>query len=221
MVEIWTDTAMPTINSFFDGVLCISLPQRQDRRLIFDEMMKNHNITYEYVDAVDGQQFKDLAMEQGILPSEYGCKWAHINALKYSKNKGYNSVLILEDDACLRPNFDTNFADWAKQVPDNWQCLYLSGNYGVASQDGKGAYLVRPHIARCRNTLTTAAWACHNTVYDEVVAALESCSVQVDVALCEIQRKLCVYGFYPSLITQRDGFSDIQQTFVSYNGVIT
>jgi GR25 family glycosyltransferase involved in LPS biosynthesis len=184
-------------------------------------MMKSYGVKYELINAVDGQLCKDEAMLQGLLPGEYGCKASHINALQYAKKQNYNSVLILEDDALLRPNFDINFADWIKQVPESWQIMYLSGNYGVCDVDGKGAYLVRPHVARARHTLTTAAWACHNTIYDEVITKLENGTKQVDVELCKLQKKYEAYGFFPSLITQRDGFSDIQDDFVNYTGVIT
>lgn len=210
------------LNDFFEAIYVISLTRRFDRRLATTVMLKNQDIDFEFYDAIDGIDLdKDFVANSGIFASELACRMSHLNVIKLAKQRDLVNVLILEDDAEISRTFSADFAAWSRQVPEDWQLLYLSGNHSTCKEDGKGWYPVRPNIMRIKHTLTTAAWSCNCQIYDTIIERLSNGTKQVDLELCEIQLIVPAYAFKPSLITQRDGFSDIQGCKVSYKGIVT
>lgn len=73
-----------------DGVLCISLINRDDRRAL---------IRYEFRDS--GLRIEFVMAELDQENPERGCFNSHIRCAKLAIERGYKHVLILEDDATL------------------------------------------------------------------------------------------------------------------------
>lgn len=71
-----------------DGVLCISLRDRQDRRALLLESMKNSGLNIEFV-LVDADREN---------PAK-GCFDSHLKCANIALQRNYSRVLILEDDA--------------------------------------------------------------------------------------------------------------------------
>ena len=87
----------------------------------------------------------------------YGCRQAHVNAIKKAKDIGCGSVLIVEDDIGFNPQIieHSNYKHCVDVVPNDWDVLYLGGiltrvdkMYGVQrselnQHDGRSRDLVR------------------------------------------------------------------------------
>lgn len=71
-----------------DGVLCISLKDRQDRRALLLEAMKNSGLSIEFI----------LVDPDKENPAR-GCFESHVKCATIALQRNYSSVLILEDDA--------------------------------------------------------------------------------------------------------------------------
>ena len=56
-----------------------------------------------------------------------GCYLSHYNIWKNELNKGRN-ILVLEDDVILRKNLIKNFKEIYKQIPENWDIVYLGAS---------------------------------------------------------------------------------------------
>jgi len=56
-----------------------------------------------------------------------GCALSQFFCIKYAKQLGLNSFLLLEDDIQFDENLQVNFSKIVKEVPDDWDMLYLGG----------------------------------------------------------------------------------------------
>lgn len=59
----------------------------------------------------------------------YGCRQAHVNAIRKAKAIGCGSVLIVEDDIGFNPKITDNgaYKQYVDVVPNDWDVLYLGG----------------------------------------------------------------------------------------------
>ncbi|WP_251977226.1 hypothetical protein [Salinicola avicenniae] len=75
-----------------DGVICISLVEREDRRTLLRESFAalDHEIEF-------------LLVERDSDNPERGCFDSHIRCAQIARERGYRRVLILEDDATFAP----------------------------------------------------------------------------------------------------------------------
>ncbi len=101
-----------------------------------------------------------------------GCAASHQKCLEYAREKQWESVLILEDDARLRPYFDTSYFRLISELPENWMAVFL-GPGRV-----KGITYHTQHLLRMRrgsdvNHLTGShAIMYHQRAYDLCIQAL-------------------------------------------------
>jgi len=67
--------------------------------------------------------------------SEISLALKHCHIIKDAINKNYNTILILEDDAILDNNFFDKYAEYAKELPENWDIFWLGGCCGLRSNN--------------------------------------------------------------------------------------
>jgi GR25 family glycosyltransferase involved in LPS biosynthesis len=75
------------MSKFIDKIFYINLDKREDRREEIENELKKYNLKAERYPAVH-------TPNSGIV----GCGYSHLNVLKLAKERGYNNILILEDD---------------------------------------------------------------------------------------------------------------------------
>jgi GR25 family glycosyltransferase involved in LPS biosynthesis len=120
------------INNYFDRIFVINLKKRPDRK---DKMLKKLdkiNITnYEFVEAIDGSVEPYVSMYNKKLragffesPGAFGVLLSVLKILLYAKNKKYNKILILEDDAIFHNDFNNIFNKKVINL-NSWKLLYL------------------------------------------------------------------------------------------------
>jgi GR25 family glycosyltransferase involved in LPS biosynthesis len=73
-----------------DAILYINLAHRQDRNASLVANLKRYNFDMEKVHRIDATLYE--------MCGHIGCAMSHIKALKYAIEKGWGTVLILEDD---------------------------------------------------------------------------------------------------------------------------
>lgn len=67
--------------------------------------------------------------QRKIITNGYCCYIGHSNAIINHHNKYPDSpILILEDDVRFEPEFDTYYKAFIKEVPDDWDAIYLGGH---------------------------------------------------------------------------------------------
>ena len=134
------------MNSFFNKIYVVSL-EGSDRRKSIDELMNKHNMSFEYIDAVNGynmfksqdehidwyvKNFHDQRLVNGWIPShgQIGCWLSHVKIWKKMVDEDIESALILEDDVTFRDDINEEFSRRVKNVPSDWNALAVGYNCG-------------------------------------------------------------------------------------------
>tara|TARA_R110000824_G_scaffold185608_1_gene366570 strand:- start:660 stop:1349 length:690 start_codon:yes stop_codon:yes gene_type:complete len=214
-----------TVNDIFDKVYLINLDRRSDRLETCNTVLQEHNFVVERISAVDGDTLgvdeinKDFLtyISEDHLRGQLGCVMSHHKVLKDAKEKGYGSILILEDDFKLVSNFEELFEEFYPQVPDDWELLYLGGNHHF--HRGVTLKMVTPNVGIPVKTYTTHAYAVRESLYDKLIEVFDkdTNNCPADIGLCHVQKEIkTCYTLWPSLISQEVGFSDITHRVEDY-----
>lgn len=202
-----------------DKIFIINLEYRIDRKVHIENELKKQNITnYEFFKAIKpsindvnnwNQKFcenKNDNYKIGCL----GCLLSHYEIIKLSLKRNYKCILILEDDTVFKNNF-TNLLNYSTQLNHNFDMLYLSGSHlGNTNK-------ISENIIKINGTYTTGSYLIRNDAMNYFVNNIKNYNKEVDVFLAEnIQPYFNCFCVIPHLTTQLEGFSDIQNKYVSY-----
>ena len=118
----------------WDNIFVINLKRRNDRKI---NMINNFNkvgiTNYEFITGIDGLEqnvfnkfndYKNNFKTKIITSGHFGCLLSHIKAISIAKQRGYSSIMILEDDVVLCDNFMKKISKI--KIPD-YDMLYLGG----------------------------------------------------------------------------------------------
>jgi len=61
--------------------------------------------------------------------ASWGCFRSHQGVIEQALNDQVESLLILEDDALCHPDFEELFTAFSKELPSDWQWVYLGGQH--------------------------------------------------------------------------------------------
>lgn len=122
------------LNKIFDKVYCINLINRPDKRSLAKESFDRIGLEVEFFDAIKyefGTMCSNLIRtnKTGYFnlnsTSEFGCFMSHYAILKKTKDMGYKSVLILEDDVCFLLDFNDKIQHYFNELPSDWDIISL------------------------------------------------------------------------------------------------
>jgi hypothetical protein len=129
------------LNDYCDKILVINLPTSTRRRESIIRNFEQRSIkNYEFVDGVEGLGLDTEALkldgtldpktwDEGKLSlGELGNTLAHIRAWKAAIERGYERVLIAEDDVYFNEDVHSTIDKAISQIPggnSGWDCLYL------------------------------------------------------------------------------------------------
>lgn len=226
---------MSVIDQYFDRVFIINLDERQDRwDQIVTNLRKLNIRNYERVSAIKptkqlvvGQQnwmktFQHLRQHglNGHDTSEryalgcLGCKLSHSFVLQMTLQRGYNRVLILEDDAELFDHANDSFAKVVhslQELPEEWNFLYFMANHNQPPTQ------VSEHLVRTNFSFTTGAYAVQKHVIPTLLDLLQKDVEEIDVTYSKLQPHISMYCCWPHLGRQRPGYSDIRGQELDYS----
>jgi glycosyl transferase, family 25 len=124
------------LNDFFDRIFVISLARAAERRAQLSSNLPGLN--WEYWDAFDGRLLSPEVLgsdcdESGmrqthgrlLVANEVACALSHRAIYDVIIERGYERVLILEDDVRLLPDGPPMFEMAAPQLPADWDLLLL------------------------------------------------------------------------------------------------
>lgn len=193
-----------TLNSVFPYKVCINLDRRPDRWAAMLENFERFDIrSVERLAAVDGRDVVPPERFGHLRPVDYACTLSHLTAVKKARDLGAPSVLIFEDDCLFDPNFVAKFPEYARQVPADWDMLFLGG------------YHFEPPVAVSRNvvravaTLTAHAYAVRQSIYADFIELNENPPAIVDRNNTILQKRFNCYCCEPNLVGQSAGYSDL------------
>lgn len=182
----------------------ISLPKRVDRRTAFFNQKINIG-TIEVFNAIDKN---DINYNCRLKKGQVACKLSHKQVIINNLNEPY--VMIIEDDAIINENINEIFNDAIKDLPINWDMLYLGAHHFYEPKKINGS------IYRCNVALSTVCYIVNKSIYEPIIRGLSQ-DVILDVFYTNvIQNKYNCYCIMPNVVTQANGFSDIEGGIVNY-----
>lgn len=195
-----------TLDSVFPYKFCINLDRRPDRWAAMRENFGRFGIhCVERLAAVDGKEIELPERLSHLRPVDYACTLSHLNAVKKAREAGAPSVLIFEDDCLFDPDFVLKFPEYMRQVPADWDMLFLGGYHFEMP------LTVSENIVRAVKTLTAHAYAVRQTIYAEFIELNENPPAIVDRNNTILQKKFNCYCFEPNLVGQLAGYSDLME----------
>ena len=179
---------------YFDRIVVINLERRKDRLEQFDAEAKRIGFEYEVHKAIDGQA-------EGIDPIVAG-RLSHIQVLETIKPD--EMVLICEDDAIFREDFNEALDEYMADLPEDWDIFYL----GALKVDVKP---VNKHWVRQVETTGTQAYCIRPEKVDLFLHIAREGKKWIDVAYRMWADRTKAYIAQPNLVIQSDGYSDLRE----------
>lgn len=165
-----------------DAVLCISLEDRTDRRELLEKSFQalNHDIEY-------------VLIQRDSEDPERGCYQSHLKCAQLALERGYQRVLILEDDATFLPpsprqlKWINRFLRWR-----NPQLFHLGGILG------RMWLIPFPFVVRARMTGAHAYILSHKACQRLVKTSYQG--IAIDSLFCRFFR---AYSTFPMIAYQQ------------------
>ena len=202
---------MITLNTVVDNVFVINLKRRPDRLKEVTTEMQKHNIQFERFSAIDdiNLELSGVKMKRGL-----GCALSHLTIYKFMLQRNYKQIAVFEDDVYFHENFNELFPIIYKEVPNDWDLLYLGGN------NYQPAQLISTHIEK-----TTCTYGFHGYLIKRL-ACIEfylanrnkELKGEIDIAINNYIQyyEMRAYICKPKLAFQKPGYSDIRHKEVDY-----
>lgn len=192
------------LSILFTKTVCINLDRRPDRwRRIQAELARHGFASVERFPAIDGN-LVERPTHWTHTAGAYGCLLSHVQVVSEARNSGAPNVLIFEDDAVLDSEFETKYARFIKEVPDDWDMLY----FGALHKDEPAK--ISEHVARIIKANSTYAYALKRTVFDEFIALNARAENVLDMNSYLLQQRFNCYCLMPNLAWVEAEYSDVQ-----------
>lgn len=136
-------------------VFYINMDKNTARRQYIEKQLYEHRLYGTRIPGVNGKKlnlYKSDANSEiqyinnchDISLSELGCTLAHLKAIKYTYDNGYQIAMIIEDDCCFDLLYlrDDTFNDVIQNAPNDWEVMQM---YGFKCSHLKDT-LYKPHV---------------------------------------------------------------------------
>ena len=189
---------MEKINHIF----YINLDHRTDRRSDMERQFKELNLEAERFSAVK------------MTPGEFGCALSHIKCLEMALERGYENVLIVEDDmtwTVTREELDKRVGNFFETIKE-WDFLFFA--YLAYKLD-----FISKGICRITRASTTTCYLVNRHYIPTLLKSYKAIFsipinngiiVGIDMNWDELLRDGNFYALVPTMGVQKDGISDIR-----------
>jgi Erv1 / Alr family len=146
----------PIATDFFDAVWCINLDADVERWELLTRQIATCDWPFREV-----TRFAAILGDTVGVPDYFhqgggawGCLASHRRVLELSLMAGHERILVIEDDADIRPDFGDRVRQFLSDLGDEpWDALMLGGQHMSTPS------LLRPGVVRCVNTQRTHCMA--------------------------------------------------------------
>ena len=199
-----------TINDYFDKIFILNLKRRPDRKAKMIEKINKVGITnYEFVEAVDGLEepvisiYRHKSRFNGFfeVPGALGILLSMLKIIMISKNRNYNKILVLEDDAIFHKRFNDIFTAKQSSIPD-WKLLYFGTsmhNWRLKERNRRinsmGFFNSEGEITGCFGL------GIHSSIFDELIFLIKNTNKALDTGPMKIinakyQKQVVIFNPY-------------------------
>ena len=191
-----------------DKIFYINLDHRIDRRQAIEVELVNHGFTnYERFPAIYHPTIGGV-----------GCGRSHAGVLRLAKERGYQRIMIFEDDFMFTESPDITKNSLSKLENQTFDVCLLS--YHLLDSETCD----HDSLIKIRKAQTASGYIVNQHYYDKLIRVFEKASQKfeetnhhwhyaIDVAWYILQEMDTWYGFLPRLGKQRPSHSDCSNTF--------
>lgn len=203
-----------------DNTYLINLPSRIDRLAMAADQCRRVNIPFQVVPALDGSRLNVELKSYNLFDELYWNKGAYglclttIGIIKDAMDKGYENIMILEDDVLFNPMINEVVDRYWDTIPSDYQMIMIGAHHCINPE------FLNRCIVRCKFSVNLHAYVVNKSVYEYYLRLLEQKNKPIDLMTSEdIQPLNKTYGFYlnsdfQGLAYQRKSFSNIQDRLV-------
>jgi hypothetical protein len=210
----------------FDAAVCLVLDRRYQKdwpriRTLFEPRLACP--VYSFVDG-DGRvlpenQYDQLKMSPPASFKGKAGSYQQFMAMqaivKFAKNEGLKSLLFIEDDCDLTPNFDEVTTDAFEQLGRcPWDLLYFGANHTQSVMTPVSANLMTVRGSLCNHCV-----GIRHTVFDAILA-LKPVAPSDYLIAHTIQPHYRTFAICPTVAIQKAGYSFIQNQHVDYRPLL-
>lgn len=204
------------LNDLTKSIYVLNLKERLDRREhILNELNKIECDDFILFESVNGKKLNNpTKLKDGM----YGLLMTYIEIYEDWKNKGYDSILIIEDDCIFLDDFNKNLESYINNVPKDWDMLYFGGNHNYHM--GYTTEKINDYCMKLTNTYSAHCVLLKDYVFEDLINHLKNMNIENDVMLATLQKKYNAYSPINTFTKQLNCFSDIENTNVNYDWLI-
>ena len=207
---------MINISKTFERVYVINLDRRRDRMEGFFERCPAdwpfaHPVRFS---AIDGTKVHAPDWWKGGNGA-WGCFRSHLAILERCLQRGFRSVLILEDDAICGPEFARRAGNYIRMLPKDWGMAYFGGQHLMSDAKGGAPQRVNDEVYQPFNVNRTHAYALRGGMIQKIYRHLTRADwmpghhIDHHLGRFHQRREGGIYCPRTWLIGQADGVSNI------------
>ena len=232
------------LGDYFDKIYVINLLERKDRREfiineliawgIYDrlvsenkieiiEAIKLHWVREPIIKAINDNGFGSFYSYGVHNVGLYNCTCEHYKIIKRSLLKGYNRILIIEDDACFLKNYK-QFLNAIENAPENFKILHLEGylwpNMYPSWDEALSVLSDKIEDAEWKSSEYLPLWATGALIYSSdgmkyYTESQERYAMGVDYYTCALREGSYFYSF--PLVRQEDKKTTLSDIAANYS----
>ncbi len=191
-------------NTYLNNVLCINLDVATERLAKLEKELEVQWVNWRRLQAFDTHTDSSINNVWN-QPGHVGVARSHRECIRYAKHFDWPHVTIFEDDVKFIGDLQSQFQEYIKYVPDDWDFLFLGGVRHLAAP-----IYVNEHIVKTTQTFGMIAYIVNHTLYDELIDRWSDKGitdsngnfVSTEISMHPIQREKNFYAIYPSLVWQ-------------------
>lgn len=195
----------------------INLDSRPDRKSWCESQL--------YSIGLQPNRFNAIKLPNGAI----GCSMSHLKCLQIAKEKGWDHLLMVEDDIeFTNPQlFKTQFEKFLINTPKkDWDVVIIAGN-NMPPYEVVEDYCVK--VTRCQ---TTTSYLVNGHYFDTLISNIKEGIAllmkephnhriyAIDKYWFRLQQKDRWFLITPLTVTQRQDYSDIEQRITNYTNVM-
>jgi len=218
-------------DKYIDKFFVINLDISEDRLRYIKKQCLTAKINIDRWPGVNGSKLnlKNLRnknilddSERKLLPGAIGCSLSHIKLWNHILTKGYTNVVILEDDCIVPRNFYEKFNDYIKQVPKNWDIIYLGASNINATKINKNVLKPNSITGTSTHNSGTYAMLINTKIIPLLLKSHLPIKDNIDQTMKNVLfKKMNVYIFNPPLILHNNNFDSQRRLLSNRSGKTT
>jgi len=180
---------------------------------------KKNNIIFEIFNGIDGiklniNQLKNnntIKLHQNSffnhnrqgrksLKGSIGCALTHISIWKKIAKSKKQHTLILEDDVIITPNFWNKFNIYSKQIPNNWDIIFLGGVRIFGKKISKNIIKATSTTNNLMNNCGLYAYIINKNSAQKLINITNPITNYIDIQINRHYNNLQVYYLHPNII---------------------